>query len=331
MTAPEARADQAGTSAGLPTLGQRLTAALLIAALRLLRVLPEGLVYRGAFAIGRALSVPLRSRRRLVRANLERVVRWLDATGGATSPAAAAAARDPRALDRLVRDVFGHWVTTYAESALAPRYDAAALRSRVRLETPEAVERAVAPVPAGRPGILYVGMHFGAVELAGLYAARTGHVPVGGPMETIANPAVQAYFERTRRALGVEVVPLRDAAGALRARLAAGLGVGLVADRPIGGSGSRVQLFGSPGRLPAGPSVLAVQTGARLCFLSLRREARPGRWVGRLEEVAVPREGTERERVRALLDEHARWIERTVARAPEQWWTLLFPVWEDIR
>lgn len=328
-SAAETGARASGPGAADPTVVQRLGGRALIVAIRLVRALPEGLVLRAAYGLGVLLSFVLRDRRRLLRANLRRVVRWLDANGTANARTRRAA-RDDRALDRLVRSAFGHWVLTYAEAARAPRYDAPTLRARVRLETPEAVASALAPVPAGEPGRIYVGLHFGSVEIGGLYAARLGHVPVGGPMETVGNPVLRDYFERTRRSLGVEVYPIRGVAALLRERLAGGLGVGLVADRVIGGAGSRVELFGGPARLPAGPALLAVESGARLCFISIRRDDRPGHWIGRIEELAVPVTGSRRERVEAVMRHHATWMERTVATAPEQWWTLLFPVWEDI-
>lgn len=320
----------AAATPAAPTLGQRLSAAALIGGVRLIRALPEGFVYRAAYGLGLTLSVVLRSRRRLLRGNLERVVRYLDANGMA-NPRTQAAARSGRALDGMVRSAFGHWVVTYAESARAPGYGAAALRERVRLTDPASVHGALAPVTPGDKGRLFVGIHFGAVEIGGLFAARTGSVPIAGPMETVANPVMRDYFERTRRSLGVDVFPIKGIAPILRERLANGLGVGLVADRVIEGSGARVTLFGAEGRIPAGPAMLAVETGCRLWFISVRRDDRPGRWVGRMEEVAVPADGTRRERIEAVMGHHARWIERTVATAPEQWWTLLFPVWEDIR
>jgi len=301
----------------------------LIVGVKVLQLLPEGLVYRAAYGAGWGLSFVLGARRRLARRNLERVVRWLDAQGAADQRAAAAA-RSGRKLDGLVRSAFGHWVMTYAEAIRAPLYDAAAIRERVRLETPEAVADALGPVAPGHLGPIYVGLHFGSVEIAGLYAARLGHVPVGGPMESVGNPVMRDHFERLRLRLGVEVYPIAGVAPRLRARLAQGLAVALVADRVIAGAGSRVELFGVPGRIPGGPAMLAAETGARLCFISLRREARPGRWVTRVEIVMPPEGGSRRERTEALMHHHARWIERTIATAPEQWWSLLFPVWEDI-
>ena len=32
----------------------------------------------------------------------------------------------------------------------------------------------------------------------------------------------------------------------------------------------------------------------------------------------------------AFLDAEARWFERQVARAPEQWWAVFFPIWPDL-
>ena len=339
--APAERAASAGasrTSTGAPglpapsgpTLSQRLSAAGLIAGVKVIRALPEGLVYRAAYAAGLGLSLVLRSRRRLLRRNLQRVVGYLDANGMA-NPRTMAAAHSDRALDAMVRSAFGHWVVTYAESARAPGYDTAALRERVRLEDPASVHSALGPVTPGAKGVLFIGLHFGAVEIGALFAVKTGSVPIAGPMESVANPVMREYFERTRRNLGVEVYPIKGIAPILRERLANGLGVALVADRVIEGSGARATLFGVEVRIPAGPAMLAVETGARLCFISVRRDDRPGRWIGRVEEVAVPAEGSRRERIEAVMGDHARWIERTVARAPEQWWTLLFPVWEDIR
>ncbi len=318
-----------GASAGV-TVTQRIAGRALISGVWLLGRLPEGLLLRAAYGGGVLLSCVMRERRRRVRRNLARVVGWLDANDLATGRVRAAARGDGRALGGLVRATFGHWVLTYAESARAPRYDRAALLERVTIETPATVAAALAPAHPGEPGRIFLGMHFGAVEVAGLYAARSGQVPIAGPMETVANPVMRDYFERTRRSLGIDVFPLQGAAARMRERLAAGLGVGIVADRVITGSGGRVELFGVPARLPAGPAMLAVESGARLLGISLRRADRPGHWIGRIEELPVPVDGGRRERTEAVLGDHARWVERTVAAAPEQWWTLLFPVWEDI-
>jgi lauroyl/myristoyl acyltransferase len=316
----------AAVTPGAPTLGQRLRVRVLIAGVAILRHLPDGPVYRLAHAAGVLLSYLLHERRALVRSNLGRVCRWLDANGMA-APRVQAAARDGRKLDALVRDAFGHWVVAYVESAMAARYDAAGLRARMELTDVATAERSLAASEPGDAGRIFLGLHFGSVEIAALYAARVGHVPVSGPMERVSDPAMREYFERVRGAFGVTLVQMSDAATELTACLARGEAVAIVADRTISGQGSRVELFGRPARLPAGGAVLAVESGARVIFLAVQR-TRPGHWRARVEEFVVPADGSRRERVRTVLEVQARTFERFIADAPEQWWTLFFPIWE---
>lgn len=321
------------TSAVTPTLesarlGLRdglLVRALLLVA-RLVQLAPDGLVYRAAAAAGSLAWLLMPARRALVRDNLERVCRHLAATQQA-SPRIRAAARSPRELDRLVRGAFQHWARSYAESAVAPRYSADDLRSRVVLETPETAREALGAAAPGEQGRIFVGFHFGSVELAALYAARTGAVPVSGPMETVKNPALRAYFERTRGKLGIDLLPLAGAADALTARLGRGEAVALVADRQIRGAGSRVTLFGAPARLPLGPAALAAESGAKAYVVGMWRTSW-GRWSARLDRIELSADESRRERLRSALEQEARLLEAMVARAPEQWWSLFFRIWD---
>ena len=98
----------------------------------------------------------------------------------------------------------------------------------------------------GVPGpLLFVAMHFGAVEYPALFAvARTGR-HVTAPMETLGDPALQAWLVRTRGSVGVDIVTLREARRALTGVLAAGGTVGLVADRNVAGGTVDVPFFGA--------------------------------------------------------------------------------------
>jgi KDO2-lipid IV(A) lauroyltransferase len=308
-----------------PTLRDRALAAVLIGGAGVLRHLPDSLVYRAAHAAGAGASLLMPERRAVVRSNLGRVCRWLDENDLA-SPRVRAAARDEHALDRLVRDAFGHWFRTYAEAAMAPLYDQKALHARIRLDTVEAAQAALGPAVPGR-GRIYIGFHFGSVELAALYAARESKVSIAGPMETVANPALRAYFEKARSALGIGIVPLHDAARELTARLARGQGVALVSDRVISGAGSKVELFGAPTRVPIGPAVLAAESGAEVFVIGMRRIGW-ARWAAVVKTIELEAGAPRRVRVRDALDQEMRALESLVAEAPEQWWSLFFPLWE---
>jgi phosphatidylinositol dimannoside acyltransferase len=322
---PTTRAPDLGAAS--PRLFQRALVVLLIGGTRLLQLLPDGLVYRSAAGLGVVLWLLMPKRRRLVRRNLQHVCGALAAEGHPARTVGAAAGGG-RALDALVRAAFGHWVRTYAESAVAPRYDRGALTERVLLETPDAVSAAMAPLVQGGTGRVLVGFHFGSVELAALFASRMSSIPVVGPMERVSNPVMRAYFERTRHALGIELLPPDGVARHLSARLARGEAVALVADRAIGGGGAAVDIFGRRARLPLGPAALAVESGAPMFVIAVWRTGWRT-WAARVEPIDPPAEGTRRERIRTLLEAEARLLEQTVALAPEQWWSLFFEIWPD--
>lgn len=301
---------------------------------RLLRVvsavlqrLPEGPLHRAAHLAGGLLYRVQPGRRRLVRANLERVVHYL-ADSGMGTERVAAAAREPRSLDRLVRDAFGHYVRGYLETATLPRYASEEWLARVRPDDPAQANKAFGSGD-GR-GLIIVGLHFGAIEIPGLWVTKMLGRRITAPMETIADPDLQAYFERSRRQTGLNVIPAERAATELRASLGRGEAIGLVADRPIGGAGTQVELFGAPARLPVGPAALAIESGGTAWVIATRR-AGANEYRSRIEEIRVPADGTRRERMSAFLAAEARAFERAVADAPEQWWTVFFPIWDDLK
>lgn len=305
----------------------RLAFRVLLAALWVARRLPDKPVYRLAYAIGAGLSLVMPARRRRVRRNLRRVCAWLVANDMAV-PRVAAAARDAQALEGLVRATFGHWVVTYAEAALGPRYSGPELRRRFVPSDPAASEEAMSARPPGEIGPIHMAMHFGSVDLSALYGTRVGALPVTGPMESVESPFARAYFDHVRAELGVTIVPLDGAATSLVAALERGEAVGVVADRIIAGSGVKVDLFGAPVRLPVGPAVLSVQTGAPIYLEAIERTG-PGEWLGHTVPIRPRTGSTRREATRSIIEQEARAFERIIARAPEQWTTLFFSIWND--
>jgi KDO2-lipid IV(A) lauroyltransferase len=148
-------------------------------------------------------------------------------------------------------------------------------------------------------------------------------------METLTDPELQDWFIRTRGAVGVRIVGLREARRELLAALRDGTSVGLVGDRDLTGGGALTELFGAPARLPLGPALLAIESRAAL-FVAAVRRAPGGRYIGGVERVDVPTEGTRRERATITTERIARAFERVVERAPEQWWAVFFPIWPDL-
>jgi KDO2-lipid IV(A) lauroyltransferase len=148
-------------------------------------------------------------------------------------------------------------------------------------------------------------------------------------METVADPGLQAWMERTRSSAGIRIVPLEHARRELAAALRAGHSVGLVADRDLTGGGTLLPFFGHPAPIPAGPALLAVQTGAPL-FVGGAKRAAGNRYLGRMTLLEVPTQGPRRERVLTLMRQTVAVFEDLIAWAPEQWWAAFQPIWPDL-
>jgi phosphatidylinositol dimannoside acyltransferase len=306
------------------TIGQRLRAMLLSFGSWIIRHLPEGLVLRFADLFGALWYRATPARAAQARRNLARVSGYL-VERGLADERTAAAARDAGALERLVRSAYRHAARYYLEMIRTPALSPAQLRDRLLVETPDAVDQAFSET---RP-LIFVALHFGAIELPALYLAqRTGRTPTV-PMETLDDPELQRWFVRSRGKAGLRLVGLREARRELLASLRRGEPVGLVGDRDLTGGGVELPFFGAPARLPVGPALLAIESGSPIYLAAVRR-AGPGRYRGALRHIPVEPDGTRRERLMAVLTSLVAAFEEAVAKAPDQWWTVFFPIWDDL-
>ncbi|MEA2611862.1 MAG: phosphatidylinositol dimannoside acyltransferase [Chloroflexota bacterium] len=285
--------------------------------------LPEGALIRMASLAGDLWYRVAPGRAAQARRNLRRVCQALAASGRG-SATVRAAATDPAALERLVRSAFRHAALYYVEVARNPSLTPAYVDEHLAIDTPELIAEAVVP---GR-AVLFVGLHFGSLELAVIFLAfQVGETVT--PMETIEDAGLQAYFERTRGVAGIRLVGLREARRELLDALRNGIPVGLVGDRDLTGGGIPIPLFGAPAMLPMGPAMLAVESGVPVYGMTVRRAGK-GRYRGKLIPIDVPAEGTRRERVTATMTHLASSFEALIADAPDQWWAVFFPIWPDL-
>jgi KDO2-lipid IV(A) lauroyltransferase len=301
-----------------------LRGTLLLAAARVIARLPEAPLVAAADASGELWYRLSPARAAQARANLGRVCEGLAARGRGTGLARRAAS-DPEALERMVRATFRHAARYYLEVARAGGFDIATALARIDVETPAEIEAALS---GGKP-IVLVGMHYGAIELPVVYVSHLVGHPVMAPMESVADPGLQRWFMASRSRVGVNIVPIADARRALLRALRGGDSVGMVADRDLTHNGIPVLFFGHPAPLPAGPALLAIETGAPLYVGSARR-MKGGRYRARLIHVPSPESGTRRERVTRLTSAMAGAFESILADAPEQWWAAFHPIWPDL-
>ena len=113
----------------------------------------------------------------------------------------------------------------------------------------------------------------------------------------------------------------------LAGKLADGYIVALVADRDLTGRGVEVTMFGRMRRLPAGPALLSITTGAPLIVTPVFQTQDGWRCV-MTPPLTVDTTGDRRADVTALTQRMAEAFERAIASAPTDW-HMFQPAWED--
>ena len=292
-------------------LTRRLTTWAYTAAWAIVRALPEP-VARGLFRLGADLTWRRNPRgvRRLA-GNLRRVV-------GPDVP-------EPQ-LRLLVRDGLRSYSRYWLEAFRLPVMSRDRIVSRTRLVNEETLFEAHA---AGN-GVIVALPHTGNWDHAGAWA-----VLVGMPFTTVAErlePA--ALFDRFvayREGLGMEVLPLtggqRPPFDILAERLRAGRLVCLLGDRDLSKRGIEVEFFGGRARMPAGPAMLAIRTGAPLVPATLSYADRD--WGIRIHDrIAVPATGTAADKVAVMTQQLADAFAAGIAEHPQDW-HMLQRLWLD--
>jgi phosphatidylinositol dimannoside acyltransferase len=250
---------------------------------------------------------------RRLAANLRRVV-------GPDLPAAE--------FDLLVRDALRSYARYWLEAFRMPALSREQLLDQFRLGRHELLG---ADVAAGRGAVVALP-HAGNWDAAGAWVAAMGW-PITTVAERLKPEGVYERFLAYRRALGMEIIPLtggeRPPIDVLADRIRRGHVVPLLAERDLSARGVEVTFFGGRTRMPPGPALLALRTGAPLYVASMWYE--PAGPRGHLDgpiELPGPETGTLDQRVRALTQRVADEIAAGIARHPRDW-HMLQRMWLD--
>jgi KDO2-lipid IV(A) lauroyltransferase len=301
----------------------RLTETGYAAGWRLVRGLPARAV-RPVFRRGADLAV----RRdgpgvRRLRANLRRVV-------GPELPEAE--------LDVLVRKGLRSYARYWLEAFRLPSVPRDEVVATMRLDGVDLLDRCLAE---GRGAIVALG-HSGNWDHAGAWAAYTGR-PVTTVAERLKPEGLYDRFVAYRESIGITVLPLtggtRQPLDALADRLREGGLVCLVADRDLSRRGVEVSFFDGRTRMPAGPALLALRTGAPLLVARLwfDETGTRGSIVGPMPVPAgdavapgdaVPQGTGTIARVAAMTQDMADALAEGIAAHPEDW-HMLQKLWLD--
>ncbi len=170
--------------------------------------------------------------------------------------------------------------------------------------------------------------HMGNWDAAGHWFGANGY-RIAAVAEELRPPRLYDLFLRHREELGLRIVALTregHVGQQLKQLLSENWMVALVADRDLTGRGIEVEMFGATRRVPAGPALLSLSSGAPLvvCPVYTREDG----WEVRIEEpLEIERTGVMREDVAALSRLMAERFERAIAAKPTDW-HMFQPAWD---
>ena len=169
--------------------------------------------------------------------------------------------------------------------------------------------------------------HAGNWDHAGAYYCETG-APIVTVAEHLEPERLFKKFLEYRESLGMEVLDASARSLAtLSQRLRQGRLIALVADRDLSKNGVNVSFFGHPARMPAGPAVLSIQTGAPL-LTAFVRYTDVGIEITFEPAIPVPTEGKQSEKIAQMIQESATRLERQLALHLTDW-HMLQRIWID--
>ncbi len=231
--------------------------------------------------------------------------------------------QDDPLVQGSARKAFLLYARYWQETFLAVAWSDDEVRSRFQLE---GLGHVTTALEKGNGAILALP-HMGNWDVAGRFMALEGY-PVVSVAEELEPRRLFDMFQEHRRELGMEVIGLSDGAVGrqLAGKLAQNRVVALVADRDLGGRGVEVEMFGRPRRMPAGPALLSVSTGAPLIPSPVYTTERG--WHCILNEpLELDPTGDRKRDVMALSRLLAKAFERAISAAPADW-HLFQPGWE---
>ena len=224
--------------------GEDLTAVAYFAGWRIVRWLPEKSAYRLFEFVADRVSAKNGKNFQRLESNLSRVVPEL-------------ASSELRVLAQAgMRSYLRYWCDTFR----SPDWDTKRIQSTVTVNDAELL---LEPVRNKR-GVVVALPHAGNWDHAGSYFCSQG-IPLVTVVERLKPEKLFLKFLEYREAIGMEALPLDGRVmGTLASRLREGKLIALVADRDLSRSGIDVKFFDGTARMPAGPALLALRTGADL-------------------------------------------------------------------
>ncbi|WP_262064023.1 phosphatidylinositol mannoside acyltransferase [Streptomyces sp. STR69] len=223
----------------------------------------------------------------------------------------------PERLAELSRAGMRSYLRYWMESFRLPAWSAERVKAGF---DPKDVHHLTEGIASDR-GVILALPHMANWDLAGAWVTTKLETPFTTVAERLKPETLYDRFVAYREGLGMEVLPHSGgtAFGTLARRLRDGGLVCLVAERDLSASGVEVKFFGEATRMPAGPALLAQQTGALLLPVTLWYDDSPV-MRGRVHPpVEVPESGDRAEKTSVMTQALADAFATGIADHPEDW------------
>lgn len=190
----------------------------------------------------------------------------------------------------------------------------------------EGIEHLTAALTRGR-GVIILAAHVGNYNVVPSLPVARGY-PTAVVAERVHPEELYTYVNELRASLGVQVIPPGSESLRPIIRLLRRNGILILAgDRDVVGSGMPVPLFGEPARLPTGPVLLAMRTGAALIPAGTVRKGSRRSLAFVEPAIEMVDTGDWDVDLRVNMIRMAEALERMIRRDPGQW-AVLQPVWD---
>ena len=169
--------------------------------------------------------------------------------------------------------------------------------------------------------------HAGNWDHAAAYFCSTG-ITLTAVVEKLKPEAIFKKFLAYRQSIGIEAISHKEKTiPILTQRLQAGKLIALVADRDMSRNGIEVNFFGKTSKMPSGPAILAIKTGAPLITAYVRYT--PGGIEIIFDETLKPTNSeSEEEQIKVITQSMADNFAKRIKENPVDW-HMLQRIWVD--
>ena len=178
-----------------------------------------------------------------------------------------------------------------------------------------------------KQGCIVALPHAGNWDHAAAYFCSTG-ITLTAVVEKLKPEAIFKKFLAYRQSIGIEAISHKEKTiPILTERLQAGKLIALVADRDMSRNGIEVNFFGKTSKMPSGPAILAIKTGAPLITAYVRYT--PGGIEIIFDEILKPTNSeSEEEQIKIITQSMADNFAKRIKENPVDW-HMLQRIWID--